>query len=101
MLLISVFVCKQKTAYEVRISDWSSDVCSSDLHIGHAGHGDFALADADGFHDHEVVARCLAYQHSLARLLRHTTQRSAGRAGTDKGLLHRKRVVQDTGRPVR
>src|SRR3546814_8295382 len=29
-----VFVCKQKTAYEMRISDWSSDVCSSDL-IGH------------------------------------------------------------------
>src|SRR3546814_14492296 len=26
-----VFVIKQKTAYEVRISDWSSDVCSSDL----------------------------------------------------------------------
>src|SRR3546814_10935565 len=25
------FVCKQTTAYEVRISDWSSDVCSSDL----------------------------------------------------------------------
>src|SRR3546814_20720868 len=23
---------KQKTAYEMRISDWSSDVCSSDLH---------------------------------------------------------------------
>src|SRR3546814_11537404 len=29
---LSVFVCfKQKTAYETRISDWSSDVCSSDL----------------------------------------------------------------------
>src|SRR3546814_13120366 len=27
----SVYVFKQKTAYEVRISDWSSDVCSSDL----------------------------------------------------------------------
>src|SRR3546814_20074656 len=26
-----VFLCKQKTAYEMRISDWSSDVCSSDL----------------------------------------------------------------------
>src|SRR3546814_5756190 len=26
-----MFFCKQKTAYEVRISDWSSDVCSSDL----------------------------------------------------------------------
>src|SRR3546814_5433503 len=25
-----IFVFKQKTAYEVRISDWSSDVCSSD-----------------------------------------------------------------------
>src|SRR3546814_20759544 len=26
-----VFIIKQKTAYEMRISDWSSDVCSSDL----------------------------------------------------------------------
>src|SRR3546814_21014955 len=25
------FIFKQKTAYEMRISDWSSDVCSSDL----------------------------------------------------------------------
>src|SRR3546814_8184403 len=28
------FFFKQKTAYERRISDWSSDVCSSDLHSG-------------------------------------------------------------------
>src|SRR3546814_21052261 len=28
------FFFKQKTAYEMRISDWSSDVCSSDLMIG-------------------------------------------------------------------
>src|SRR3546814_6133903 len=27
------FFFKQKTAYEMRISDWSSDVCSSDLQI--------------------------------------------------------------------
>src|SRR3546814_4573392 len=26
-----MFCCKRKTAYEMRISDWSSDVCSSDL----------------------------------------------------------------------
>src|SRR3546814_3105582 len=26
-----VFIFKQKTAYEMRISDWSTDVCSSDL----------------------------------------------------------------------
>src|SRR3546814_10885723 len=37
--LVYVFCCsfffffKQKTAYEMRISDWSSDVCSSDLHV--------------------------------------------------------------------
>src|SRR3546814_15355441 len=31
-----VFICKQKTAYELRISDWSSDVCSSDLMAGSA-----------------------------------------------------------------
>src|SRR3546814_2367051 len=29
--LVVVFFFKQKTAYELRISDWSSDVCSSDL----------------------------------------------------------------------
>src|SRR3546814_2538725 len=30
-LLFFIFFFKQKTAYEMRISDWSSDVCSSDL----------------------------------------------------------------------
>src|SRR3546814_3041025 len=30
------FFVKQKTAYEMRISDWSSDVCSSDLLTGAA-----------------------------------------------------------------
>src|SRR3546814_5663112 len=36
--MISIFfLYSHKTAYEVRISDWSSDVCSSDLHkIPHA-----------------------------------------------------------------
>src|SRR3546814_8954566 len=31
VLCFFIFFFKQKTAYEVRISDWSSDVCSSDL----------------------------------------------------------------------
>src|SRR3546814_6802724 len=35
LMLLFLFFCffffKQKTAYEMRISDWSSDVCSSDL----------------------------------------------------------------------
>src|SRR3546814_74770 len=34
-----VFFFKQKTAYEMRISDWSSDVCSSDLVKGAEQHG--------------------------------------------------------------
>src|SRR3546814_337606 len=44
-LLFLVFFLKQKTAYEMRISDWSSDVCSSDLASlgpdGHAARGGF------------------------------------------------------------
>src|SRR3546814_15470791 len=31
LLCLTFFFFKQKTAYEMRISDWSSDVCSSDL----------------------------------------------------------------------
>src|SRR3546814_10609196 len=31
VLFCCIFFFKQKTAYEMRISDWSSDVCSSDL----------------------------------------------------------------------
>src|SRR3546814_17227031 len=43
-----VFFFKQKTAYEMRISDWSSDVCSSDLGVnlvpvGHVPTADGAL----------------------------------------------------------
>src|SRR3546814_9818065 len=34
MVDIVFFFFKQKTAYEMRISDWSSDVCSSDLLTG-------------------------------------------------------------------
>src|SRR3546814_2853121 len=34
MFCVLFFFFKQKTAYEMRISDWSSDVCSSDLWNG-------------------------------------------------------------------
>src|SRR3546814_4968066 len=37
------FFFKQKTAYEMRISDWSSDVCSSDL--ADSGVGDLRAAE--------------------------------------------------------
>src|SRR3546814_9242018 len=45
MLLCVFFFFKQKTAYEMRISDWSSDVCSSDLTMGRKRH---AMVDTDG-----------------------------------------------------
>src|SRR3546814_15685958 len=46
------FFCKQKTAYEMRISDWSSDVCSSDLRH-QAGDGLVVLEE------HRVAAELL------------------------------------------
>src|SRR3546814_5393410 len=68
--LFFLFFFKQKTAYEMRISDWSSDVCSSDLDIlalldvralqadderdrevHFLGRGDDALGDDIALHD--------------------------------------------------
>src|SRR3546814_8833820 len=49
----SVFFLKQKTAYERRISDWSSDVCSSDL---------VSLAT--------IESEKTLLQHSIGRLVR-------------------------------
>src|SRR3546814_7936688 len=47
-----IFVFKQKTAYEMRISDWSSDVCSSDLLIVHGENGLLApFGDTDALAD--------------------------------------------------
>src|SRR3546814_13860551 len=41
-LFFLFFFFKQKTAYEMRISDWSSDVCSSDLRFAHRRDRDLA-----------------------------------------------------------
>src|SRR3546814_290062 len=45
-----VFFFKQKTAYEMRISDWSSDVCSSDLQAVY-GFGGRTLGSVDAVPD--------------------------------------------------
>src|SRR3546814_4317623 len=44
---IIFFFFKQKTAYEMRISDWSSDVCSSDLQSPVAAAGDHLVGAVD------------------------------------------------------
>src|SRR3546814_6210626 len=67
-MIVCFFFFKQKTAYEVRISDWSSDVCSSDL--AEAGHRARALAAA-GVGRLVGTARRLpatAFRHHRARL---------------------------------
>src|SRR3546814_8606402 len=51
--LFCFFFFKQKTAYELRISDWSSDVCSSDLR--HPGTGVDLLRLAE--HEGQLAAR--------------------------------------------
>src|SRR3546814_1546612 len=70
------YLFKQKTAYDMRISDWSSDVCSSDLFVGGVvglQAGGQAPAQAEGaaeFCDH---ADFLRHQHQIlhAHDLRH------------------------------
>src|SRR3546814_9625354 len=42
---------KQKTAYEMRISDWSSDVCSSDLFLLDLGHRLDLVREPCGIHE--------------------------------------------------
>src|SRR3546814_8065065 len=50
--LFCFFFFKQKTAYEMRISDWSSDVCSSDL----------TISDWKALSEKEVKGRDLTWQ---------------------------------------
>src|SRR3546814_3083845 len=49
------FFCKQKTAYEMRISDWSSDVCSSDLGLTLPAHGEVARQTKAAFADNVAL----------------------------------------------
>src|SRR3546814_1386165 len=65
-----VFFFKQKTAYEMRISDWSSDVCSSDLPSGH-----YAAAELPQYeHDPALARRLLAQAgHERSRLVYKTS----------------------------
>src|SRR3546814_6533765 len=53
------FFFKQKTAYEMRISDWSSDVCSSDL-IAAMADRDMLLIVSPAQHLRKVVAQAPA-----------------------------------------
>src|SRR3546814_10710579 len=76
---VRFFFFKQKTAYEMRISDWSSDVCSSDL-VENAVHDAFSLWLNQHVEHGERIAQ-LAFERAAARLK------------TEKQIV-RKRIVQ-------
>src|SRR3546814_10792086 len=58
--VITCFFFKQKTAYEMRISDWSSDVCSSDLQIN---------VGNDSYNDGDKLKQYAAAQGQLSSAL--------------------------------
>src|SRR3546814_18192833 len=89
------FFFKQKTAYEMRISDWSSDVCSSDLRIvlHRRVRGD-PRQGPDGFECRDPVGRGRQLRPISRPVLRHGV--SMGTATID-----RKSVVSGTSVSVR
>src|SRR3546814_12693043 len=52
--LLRCLLCRRNTSYEMRISDWSSDVCSSDLGKGQRKSFRWATREGD---DHEEAQR--------------------------------------------
>src|SRR3546814_9601612 len=59
LLMLYFFFFTQKTSYELRISDWSSDVCSSDLQVRRDGGKPYAIPA--GASDHPLGG--LGYAH--------------------------------------
>src|SRR3546814_8277987 len=98
LFLFYFFFFKQKTAYEMRISDWSSDVCSSDLVALRAAalRDDFAafeeqVADPDGFVEQPAGVRSQIEDPAARRLAQrffdrhHRGLEVGGRVGREIG----------------
>src|SRR3546814_5214523 len=66
--MLLFFFFKQKTAYEMRISDWSSDVCSSDLHVRKAEAPIIEALQASG-----ALVHLATIEHSYPHCWRHKT----------------------------
>src|SRR3546814_10392501 len=85
-----VFFFKQKTAYEMRISDWSSDVCSSDLLYDGRLVGDLGVLQAVR---HHVGRDAGLHRREVRRDGRETDEDVAG----DRLAVHR---LQPVGRGI-
>src|SRR3546814_18854935 len=90
------FFFTQKTAYEMRISDWSSDVCSSDLEARpHRAHleADHAGTDDDHLAWHLVQGERAGRGDHLLFVGLDTRQRRRLRAGGDEDALGLERLL--------
>src|SRR3546814_15156400 len=89
-----VFFFKQKTAYEMRISDWSSDVCSSDLIVpAHMRHLDGGIVPLDQPHSAGNPSESLMtaiFLTPLREQLHADANAKAGHAAVQTGFLHRR-----------
>src|SRR3546814_9709623 len=86
---------KQKTAYEMRISDWSSDVCSSDLSIVAMPVGNRIMVAANGTH---AGGAKLEHARRRGRLERRRTQRGDIEPLLEIGRIFDGDVWHQTGR---
>src|SRR3546814_15979325 len=84
--VLLVFFFKQKTAYEMRISDWSSDVCSSDLKARVLIFGDVgrALERLGRAEDHiGLIVEIIFLIHAQRRYARRLGRSAERRVGTE------------------
>src|SRR3546814_19923438 len=89
MCCVVFFFVKQKTAYEMRISDWSSDVCSSDLADRGAGVRLSGLCDrAGGAGGDHIVAASRKYRPAARR------DRAACRCWQGARVTHAERLAR-------
>src|SRR3546814_3198151 len=100
------FFFKQKTAYEMRISDWSSDVCSSDL-IEFYGVGNSGIVAADAQHkffrfDLATVAYSDSHVQLMAASLLGTSDVlvAISHSGRSRELLDAVRLARKNGCPI-
>src|SRR3546814_5189685 len=102
-----VVLFKQKTAYGMRISGWSSDVCSSDLeHRLARERADHVADDAEGREDHDVDLRMAEEPEQVeeqdrvaaaGRIEERRAEVAVGQQHGDGAAEHRQRQQQQEG----
>src|SRR3546814_5162263 len=100
-LCFSVFFFKQKTAYEMRISDWRSDVCSSDLRLIRL-YGDLEILLFDSYFIHprfsdklnQVLNLFDIHAHCLVGLIIRSEERRVGKECVIRVDLGGRRIIK-------